>query len=421
MNEPIKIQEYEEWSGALSDEDYEFLSAELSRQLTIRREVRDGGTVCVLNPNQYVGLIMLPSGVLLQITPKVPIANLFYMISRAFEFPWPFRDEVAKFQEFQDVLSAIAQIFAELVERRLEMGLYRSYVEEENNLSCVRGRIDFVEDLRKNLVTRHHVYCRYSDFTWDIEENQVVRQVAHLLSGWGLHAQLRLRLSHLDTALAEVRPTALGPSAISRFRYNRFNEDYRQIHQLCRLFLEGSSLSENLGVWDSRTFLLDMNKLFEVFVTELLRTRARGRVRVVAQSALALGEDGKVNMRPDLTIEVDGRPLVVADCKYKQIESDLYNNHDFYQVLAYCIAAAVQHGLLIYPLGAERVDDVVRIRNSEIVIEQNSIDLGLPFPKFIRECERFTETIVERVTLQTAATKVPSQPQYQSINARALV
>ena len=45
-----------------------------------------------------------------------------------------------------------------------------------------------------------------------------------------------LRLSRLDTALAGVQPTALASSVIGRFRYSRFNDDYRQIHQLCRLF-----------------------------------------------------------------------------------------------------------------------------------------------------------------------------------------
>ena len=76
MTEIIKVEEYQWWEGSLSDADFEFLSAELGRQITIRRELRDGNTVSVLNPNQYVGLIMLPSGTRLQITPKVPIANL---------------------------------------------------------------------------------------------------------------------------------------------------------------------------------------------------------------------------------------------------------------------------------------------------------------------------------------------------------
>ena len=394
MSELIKIEEYEEWQGSLTNADWDFLSAELSRQLTLRREIRDGKEVCVLNPNQYVGLIMLPSGRRLQITPKVPVSNLFYMISVAFDLAWPFREEFARVEVFEDVLAAIAQIFAEFVERRVEVGLYRSYVEEEENLNCIRGRISFAEDVRHNLLARHRIYCRYAEFTWDIEENQIIRQVAHLLSGWGFHTELRLRLSRLDTALAEVQPTALASSAIGRFRYSRLNDDYRPIHQLCRLFLEGSSLSEQLGVCDSRTFLLDMNKLFEAFVTQVLQESTDGHIRVVEQSELPLGEDDKVKMRPDLIIESQGKLVLVADCKYKQTESEIYRNHDFYQVLAYCTAAGVRRGLLIYPLHSGPVQDFVKIRNVDVLIEQTAINLGLPFSEFRDECGRFCDAVL---------------------------
>jgi len=70
-----------------------------------------------------------------------------------------------------------------------------------------------------------------------------------------------------------------------------------------QIVLEGSSLSEQLGVCDSRTFLLDMNKLFEEFVTQILRESGDGHIRVVAQSELPLDEDDKVKMRPERSRE----------------------------------------------------------------------------------------------------------------------
>lgn len=45
-----------------------------------------------------------------------------------------------------------------------------------------------------------------TDFTWDIPENQILRQVVHELSGWGFAAPTRRRLAMLDSALAEVFP-----------------------------------------------------------------------------------------------------------------------------------------------------------------------------------------------------------------------
>lgn len=340
---------------------------------------------------------MLPSGTQLQVTPKVPVTNLLYIMTIAFDLGWPFRHETVQLESFEDILEFFAEMFAELVEHRIVAGLYRSYVDQEDNLSFVRGRISFSEDLRHNLLARHHIYCRYSELTWDIEENQVIRQVARMLSGWGFQKQLRLRLGHLDVALAEIRTTALSASTIARFRYNRLNEDYRHIHQYCRLFLEGSSLSENVGAWDSRAFLMDMNILFETFVTKSLQGAVTGELALSAQKSLALGENGRVTIRPDILISRASRPILVADCKYKQTESETYRNHDWYQVLAYCIATDVNWGLLIYPMDAAPLGDTVKVTNTDVVIEQITINLGLPFPAFKKHCQDFVQSIIARV------------------------
>jgi hypothetical protein len=53
------------------------------------------------------------------------------MISAAFDLRWPFGEE---FEHLEEVLAAIAQIFVELIEHRIEVGLYHSYVEREKNL-----------------------------------------------------------------------------------------------------------------------------------------------------------------------------------------------------------------------------------------------------------------------------------------------
>ncbi len=119
MSDLICTTEYQDWVGDLPDEDYEFLAGELAGQVSVRREIRDGSVVCVVNPKQYVGAIALPSGLRIEIRPKTPIANLFYMLSIAFDFPWPFRDELIQLNSFDDLLAVIAQIFSDLVEERI--------------------------------------------------------------------------------------------------------------------------------------------------------------------------------------------------------------------------------------------------------------------------------------------------------------
>jgi 5-methylcytosine-specific restriction enzyme subunit McrC len=374
MSEAIRLSEYRDERVRLDPEDAEFVLSRLGPRIAIRREVRSEHHV--LNPGPYVGVVSLPSGRRLESSPKVPVRNLFHMLAITSGLESPFRDEDVDVASLPEILEFIVAHFADLVDRRIRDGLYRAYVEQEANLGTVRGRIAVSEDVRQNHVLRHRTYCRYAELTWDVPENQVVRQVVHLLGGWVERPELRLRLRRIDATLAEVMPTHLPASAIDRFAYHRLNEDYRPIHRLCRLFLERASLSEHEGPFDFRAFLIDMNKLFEAFVTQVLRDRAPAGASIRAQVPLHLGHDKKVPMRPDVMVDLGGRVALVADCKYKRLEPEEFRNHDVYQLLAYCTAADVSHGLLVYPVHEVTIRDEVQVRNTPVRIRQTTIDLG---------------------------------------------
>lgn len=302
---------------------------------------------------------------------------------------------LANYARLEEILEFVVSYFADLVERRLDQGLYRSYVEQEDNLTALRGRIVFAEDVRQNYVLRHRTYCRYAEFSWDIPENQVIRQVTYLLGGWVLRPNLRQQLHRLDAALGEITPVNLPVTIIGQFQYNRLNEDYRQVHQLCRLFLEGSSISEESGSLDFQTFLIDMNSLFERFVTQVLRERAQANVTVDDQVPVFLGYSQKVLMQPDIAVSKGETPVLVADCKYKRIEPGQFKNHDMYQMLAYCTATQVQRGLLIYPVHSAVIQDEVAICNTHTIVRRITIDLSKEDIKELdEECATFAEEVL---------------------------
>jgi 5-methylcytosine-specific restriction enzyme subunit McrC len=165
------------------------------------------------------------------------------------------------------------------------------------------------------------------------------------------------------------------------------------MHRLCRLFLEGASLSEAEGAFSFRTFLLDMNRLFEAFVTQVLRDRAPTGIAVDAQVQLYLGHEKKVHMRPDLVVKDHGTPRLVADCKYKRLEPDEFVHHDVYQVLAYCTAIHVEQGLLLYPVHEVDVRDEVSIRNAQVKIRQTTLDLSGDAVTLPRACDCFAQEV----------------------------
>jgi 5-methylcytosine-specific restriction enzyme subunit McrC len=390
-DEPLRA--YTEALVDLAPEDARYLQDHV-RQLRVERPVEGGGYV--VNPRQYVGVIALHSGQRLTINPRISAANVLYMLAIAYQFKSPFGKDIEQFESFEELLEPIAEFFADLVQERIEEGLYRSYIDTEDNLPVVRGRIDFPRDVSHNSVLRHRIYCRYSDFTWDIPENQILKYVAYLLSGWNFRqSALRRQLTSLYNQLDEVSRVPFTPERVDSFVYHRLNEPYRRVHRLCALFLDAMSLSERIGETEFRTFLLDMNKLFEAFVTQEMVDRLSTLWTVKPQYPVDLDRAASVHMKPDLVFLHGAHVQAVMDCKYKPIKEGEFVNHDYYQLLAYCIRLGTNTGILIYPRHEIAVEDSVEIMGTDISVRRLSLDLALRPSELRAECNRIAYAIQE--------------------------
>lgn len=385
MTQPIILSEYEERLVDLAADDAEFIATRLGNRIAVRRALRGGGYL--LNPRQHVGVITLPSGLRLECRPKVPAANLLLMLALAYDLPEPFLDLPADLGTVDEVLAFAAARFAALLEEQLDRGLYRAYVDAEDNLMTVRGRIAVAEDVRRNAVLRHRTYCRFGDFAWDVPENQVLRQVVRLLGTWRFPAPLRRRLAILDGALAEITPGRLVPVDLDRFVYGRLTAAYRPLHRLCRLFLDASSPSDASGSFPFAAYLIDMNRLFEAVVARVLADRVSPGHQIAAQRSLHLDHVASVPIRPDLLLRRAGRTVLVMDTKYKRLAPGDHRNADLYQMVAYCTALGLPRGALIYPRHLAPVAATVAIRNAPMLIHEVTVDLDLPPPAFAAACD----------------------------------
>jgi 5-methylcytosine-specific restriction enzyme subunit McrC len=137
--------------------------------------------------------------------------------------------------------------------------------------------------------------------------------------------------------------------------------DYGPLLDLCRLLAEGLTPGEAAGTTPAPAFLLDMERVFERYLTRgVLEAFASSRhyaVSVQTAHVVARPEAGRpeVLMRPDLTIDQAGRPVLVIDAKWKRLPRTSLVTADLYQVLAYCTALGVERGVLVYPGRAGRV------------------------------------------------------------------
>lgn len=349
---------------------------------------RDLSGHLVINPGQYVGVIDLPSGLLLESLPKISISNLFRMMTAAYGMP--FIELPASLGSLEGILEFLAIHFAQLVEVKIEEGLNREYLEHSDNLPAIRGRIDFQADVRQNLVMRQRTACRFAELSWDTADNQVLRQVIRLLLNLGFSPRLQGQLARLDSMLEEVTAGQFVASDVARFSYHRQNAGYRELHSLCILMLEYLGISHRAGAQGFKSFIIDMNRLFEGFIRESVASRAPGGLSVsnaAAYGHLYLDTEGRVPIRPDVLAYRRKHVRLVLDCKYKRRGEATSSNADLYQAVSYCAALNVKRAILVYPSDADLNSSRILIRGGEIAIEQAWVNLSGSWNQVMDSCD----------------------------------
>ena len=309
-----------------------------------------------VSAHNYVGSINV-AGLQVLVRPKIPLRNLFLLLEVGLrERDW--RDEAVRFETTGDLLPALVSFFARTTETTLARGLYHSYREQHDRLVALRGRVDIARQLARPGVVIPTA-CRFTEFTADLVENSYLKAaVSRSLRVARVQAIDRRRLMQHLVTLEDVGDVRHHHTDHDRVKFTRLNEHYRPALRLARLVLANLTLQDVVGETQASSFMLDMNELFERFVTERLRRALRGRLDVKGQHQDRLDEKRYVTIRPDLLFSANGTPSFVADIKYKLTDDTATGrNADYYQLLAYTTALDLPEGVLIYCLDANRADD----------------------------------------------------------------
>lgn len=343
MTTHITLAEYERRAVPLTEAEARALASAGRDRLRVRATGNQGEYE--VEATQHVGTIVVGDLSVL-IRPKVPLENVFLLLE-AGEPDW--RDEDYSWETAGGLLPAFAAFFARTAERVLAAGVHRAYRAEEERLPAIRGRVDFVAQLRRpGLVVP--VPCRFEEFTADVAENQILRAaVRRLLQTPGIDPPTRRQLHHLLVRLDEVADVYVEPDDVDRIHFTRLNERYEPALRLAQLVLRNLTLLDRSGARAASSFLVDMNALFQSFVTLRLRRLLRRRLEVLDEPpGYRLGRGRKVVLRPDLVFTRGQEVVFVADTKYKLLGDQLGRNDDYYQILAYTTALDLRDGVLIY-------------------------------------------------------------------------
>ncbi|GLX03044.1 hypothetical protein [Microtetraspora sp. NBRC 16547] len=284
-------------------------------------------------------------------------------------------------------------------EALLRGGLRRDYVHREEPLPAVRGRLLADRQMLRRFGRLDRLECRFDEFEADILDNQLCAAALQLAARTVGDDAIRRRAWRAAADFSEMC-TAHGVDARwaeQRLTYHRHNEHYRQAHRWALLLLQSGGLDNlySAGGSAARTFLLDMNALFEAFATRLLSEAFHGTgVAVRAQQPLCGAVrhgDGRsyTTITPDIQLVQGHGPGAwrrSVDAKYKLYTDRKIKPEDLYQSFSYAHALSASHvattptAYIVFASDRELPSDHVVLRrfDGSPVARITAVGLNLP-------------------------------------------
>ena len=370
----LDLREYEpSKSTALSVAERDCLAAS---PLSLRIEPAQGkdGAYHVI-PSSTVGAVEIGDLSVL-IRPKIGIPKLLSLACYAIGM-YRLQDDHFNFEKDAETLpDTLALALAAAARRAFSRGLLHGYITEEEALLTVRGRIRFEEQLRRRFGIPLPVEVIYDEFTDDTVENRLVKAAVNRLGEMRLRSsRARRGLGWLAATLENVSYQDFPPTDIPEVSFNQLNQHYRNVVGLSRLILQYSTFESRRGNVRVTGFLMDMNKVFQEFVTVALREELGLSEHSFGEKNInSLDDAGNVHLRPDLTWRRGGNCLFVGDVKYKVADNSIPNS-DLYQLLAYVTALNLPGGMLIYAKG-EVEPTTYNVRHSDKELVVTALDLS---------------------------------------------
>ena len=254
------------------------------------------------------------------------------------------------------ILHFCDQLHAELIQ-----GMIHEYIERNENLNVLRGRIGIKQQLKLNLIHQERTYCAYDELTTDNPHNQVIKYVLRLMIKIATGVMARKKLNELLMQYDKIIDVKVDLRVVDNLKFNRTTCRYEHIFKQCRWFIQGLNPDVLVGCDPCVTLLFNMDQLFEAYVANIFRRLAWADGKFMREQGpqkymmRRIDSDEQLFlMKPDMVfLDSDNRLVAIADAKWKILDDREkkigISQSDLYQMAGYALRYRVDRLALIYP------------------------------------------------------------------------
>lgn len=333
------------------------------------------------------------------------------MLSYAFQTLNQQNYEDVAVESFDEMYDLLAAILAKGIGIQLKQGLYREYINRQEVLPVMRGKINMPGTIKKRLAHERVLTCDFDELSENNLFNQIIKTtVMLLLRNAKVKSEYKDDLKKKMLFFSDV--DILDPTLIkwSSIRFQRNNQTYRMLISICQLIIEGMLITTDAGDYRLATFVDEqrMSKLYQNFILEYYK-KHYSELKVSAPQIPWSLDDGYNTLLPVMQSDIHlqkGNTVLIIDAKYyahtTQVNFDKHtvHSHNMYQIFTYVKNrdydfGEEEHkvsGMLLYAKTEEEIqpDNVYRMHGNQITVR--TLDLNLPFSEIAMQLNEIAES-----------------------------
>lgn len=335
----------------------------------------------------YVGIIQLPSGEVLEILPKVSEldtiedcrTSLFKMLCQVHQLPFKQSNDATLVAFDRPLIEILIRQFLLTVQQIINRGLRFDYKLIEDDSTYLRGKLN-VQQYAQFPANRRLLFpVEYDEYSSDRPENRLLHYAVRKVFGWSKDNLHRSHARKLMTLLSDIKPSQDPYADRRQWSTQRLMSHYRPAKPWVDLILDEQTPLSQSGEHSGISMLFPMETLFERYVAKILKDT------IPPEFSLRYDREGGklaryrdkylVSLRPDFQIQRNNITVSILDTKWKRLELRNSSAHivknlsrsDLYQLFAYAMKIIPNGGnlFLVFPKSTEFTKPMTNIELSD--------------------------------------------------------
>jgi len=344
---------------------------------------------------------------------NILIQNIYHMLSYAFRILNTTTYDHISGESFENIHNLFAAILAKGMSVLLKQGMYQEYINKNESLKTLRGKINLSETIRHRSNQKQLLSCEFDTLTVNNIYNQLIKTTAILLLKFGtLDNSQRESLRKVIVYYSEIDSIEINQIKWNQVKFHRNNQHYKLLLNICYFVLNDLLITEQKGEYKLNNYMDDqrMSSIFERFILEYYRYHHKYLNVNASKINWDIEEDSDIKYLPEMKTDItlsNKNKILIIDTKYysrsmsanTQFNSQTYHSNNLYQIFSYVKNANSQFsktvsGMLLYAKTNESVTP-----NSKFTIGGNdfyvkSIDLNTHFSSIQKQLDDYAQYVV---------------------------